>query len=352
MSKYDLVAPSSMGVRITPEGFRPVHIAQNYFMHATSAESNVLNIPASLGMKTKVLTAFVKDSPIAAFIKNELSRRHIEYEGPDIAQDGPWGLRHQFNIADSGYGARGPRVWNDRAGEVGRMLESGFYDLDRLFTADGVRIIHMSGLIAALSPQTAAFCMELARLAHGAGTKVCFDLNYRASFWKGREKELRDAFSAIAAAADILVGNEEDFQLALGISGPKGDEKGLSGKTESFKTVISDAEKRYPNVSVFATTLREAIDANRHMWGAVMLAEGQWHEAPPREISVLDRIGGGDAFVSGLLYGILKGCGYEDCIRLGWAGGAMAVTAWEDYASPADEEALWSIWNGNARVRR
>ena len=118
--KYSLVVPSSMGVRITPETRQPVHTANIFRMQVTSAETNVASISAALGLKVKVLTTFVKDSPIAAMIKGDLRRRGMEYEGADVPQGGPWGYRHQFNIADSGFGMRAPRVTNDRAGEVGR----------------------------------------------------------------------------------------------------------------------------------------------------------------------------------------------------------------------------------------
>jgi 2-dehydro-3-deoxygluconokinase len=123
--RYDLVAPTSMGVRLTPEGFQPVHTSNKYTLQATSAETNVLNISAALGLRTKALTSFVAGSPIAQFIKSELGRRRIEFEGPELMQGGPWGYRHQFNIADTGWGPRGPRVYNDRAGEVGGRSTSG-----------------------------------------------------------------------------------------------------------------------------------------------------------------------------------------------------------------------------------
>ena len=150
-AKYALVVPTSMGVRITPQNRQPVHVSRLFTMQATSAESNVLGVSASLGLRTKVLTTFVKDSPIARFIKDDLSRRHIEYEGAEVDQGGPWGYRHQFNIADCGYGKRGPRVTNDRAGEVGRTLNVKDFDLKKLFGEDGVKILHISGLIAAMS---------------------------------------------------------------------------------------------------------------------------------------------------------------------------------------------------------
>ena len=350
--KYAIVVPTSMGVRICPMHGQPVASSDNFFMQATSAESNVLSIASYLGMKTKVLTTFVKDSPIADFIKRNLRSRGIDYEGAEVEQGGTWGYRHQFNIADSGYGSRGPRVCNDRAGEVGRTLNIKDFDTDRIFGEEGVQILHLSGLIGALSPETSKFCQELARAAKKYGTLISFDLNYRASFWKNREEELREIFTEIASLADILVGNEEDFQLALGMKGPEAGGKDLSSKIASFQEMIGEVKKAYPNASVFGTTLRQVVNVNEHIWGAIILAEDGWHIAEPRPIHVLDRIGGGDGFVGGMLYAILKGWEAEKWVQFGWASGALATTFLTDYAQPADEDMVWSIWGGNARVKR
>ncbi len=349
---YSLVAPTSMGVRITPVNGQPVHSSNTFLLQATSAESNVASVSSYLGLPVKVLTTFVKGSPIAQFIKNDLAGRHIHYEGKEVDQAGPWGYRHQFNIADSGFGSRGPRVHNDRAGEVGRTLNVNDFDLDRIFGREGVQIVHLSGLIAALSPQTGAFCLELAKTARKCETRVSFDLNHRASFWKGREAELHDIFTKIAAISDVLVGNEEDFQLCLGIEGPEAGGKNLSNKIDSFKVMINKARKAFPNAAVFATTLRQVVSANSHLWGAIMSEGDNWHVVEPREIAVLDRIGGGDGFVGGMLYGILRGWEPEKWIQFGWAAGALVTTLLTDYAQPADEDQIWSIWQGNARVRR
>jgi 2-dehydro-3-deoxygluconokinase len=349
---YSLLVPTSMGVRITPVNGQPVHCSDTFIMQTTSAETNVASVSASLGLPVKVLTTFVKDSPIALFIKNNLASRHLTYEGKDVPQGGPWGYRHQFNIADSGSGSRGPRVHNDRAGEVGRTLNVKDFDLDKIFGREGVQIMHLSGLIAALSPETSLFCLELAKAAKKYGTRISFDLNYRASFWKGREAELHDIFAQIASLSDILVGNEEDFQLCLGIEGPEAGGKDLAAKIESFKGMIGRVKQAYPNASTFATTLRQVINANSHMWGAIMLEGDNWHIAEPRQITILDRIGGGDGFVGGMLYAILKGWEPEQWVQFGWASGALATTFLTDYAQPADEEQIWSIWQGNARVKR
>ncbi|MGN0785137.1 MAG: PfkB family carbohydrate kinase [Candidatus Aphodomorpha sp.] len=352
MKRYALVVPTSMGVRITPATRQPVHISHNFYMQATSAETNVATVPAALGLPVKVLTTFVEGSPIAAFIKADLRSRNMEYEGKEVPQGDPWGYRHQFNIADSGFGLRGPRVTNDRAGEVGRTLNVKDFDLDRIFGEEGVEILHMSGLIAALSHDTGVFCLELARAAKKYGTRISFDLNYRASFWKGREEELSAIFREIASIADILIGNEEDFQLCLGVQGPEAGGKDLAAKIDSFKEMILRVQKEYPNATTFATTLRQVVSANEHLWGAILLRDGEWHVAEPRPIQVLDRIGGGDGFVGGLLYAILKGWNAEDCLHFGWATGVLATTMLNDYAQPADEEQVWAVWSGNARVKR
>lgn len=351
-SKYSLLVPTSMGVRITPENGQPVHSSSSFKLQATSAETNVASISSFLGLPVKVLTTFVKDSPIAAFIKSNLKSRHMDYEGAEVEQEDPWGVRHQFNIADSGYGLRGPRVSNDRAGEVGRTLNVKDFDLERIFGEEGVQIVHLSGLIAALSDETSTFCLEIARAAKKHGTLISFDLNYRASFWKGREEQLRKNFEEIASVSDILIGNEEDFQLCFGIEGPAAGGEGIDSKIDGFKGLIERVKETFPNASVFATTLREVVNVNEHLWGAIMLADDEWQVIKPRTIRVLDRIGGGDGYVGGMLYGILKEWESEKWAQFGWATGAMATTFLTDYAQPADEEMVWSIWGGNARVKR
>ena len=350
--KYAMLVPTSMGTRLTPDSGQPVHASDTFKLHVTSAETNVASISSFLGLPVKVLTTFVKGSPIAHLIKGNLKARQMDYEGPEVEQGSPWGYRHQINIADSGYGSRGPRVFNDRAGEVGRTLNAKDFDLERIFGEEGVQIVHMSGLIAALSPETSQFCLEIARTAKKHGTKISFDLNHRASFWKGREKELRDDFTEIASVSDILIGNEEDFQLCFGIEGPPAGGEGLKAKIDGFKGLIKRVKETFPNADVFATTLREVISVNQHLWGAIMLEGDNWHVVEPREISVLDRIGGGDGFVGGMLYGILRNWEPEKWPQFGWATGAMATTFLTDYAQPADEEMVWSIWSGNARVKR
>lgn len=351
-AQWALCIATSMGVRITPENHQPVHTCDRYHLQATSAESNVASIASYLGLPTIVLTNFVKDSPISAFIKADLRSRGLSFRGPDKQQGGAWGYRHQFNIADSGYGSRAPRVWNDRAGEVGLDLDAADFDLDQLFITEGVKILHLSGLVAALSAKTTRFCLDVVRKAKAGGCAVSMDLNYRASFWKGREKELSAAFRQIAAECDILIGNEEDFQLCLAIPGPKAGGQDLPAQIASFQEMIRRVREQYPKAQFIATTLREVISVNRHLWGMVVWGDGGFQVAEPREIGVLDRIGGGDGSVGGMLYGILRGWPAEKCMQFGWATGALAATSVNDYAAPADEDQVWTIWRGNARVQR
>ncbi len=350
--RYAIACPTSMGVRITPDNRMAVHNSNHFYMQATSAESNVLNVASSLGHECLVLTKFVKGSPIARFIQDDLRSRNIAYEGVEVDQGGPWGYRHQFNIADSGFGLRAPRVWNDRAGEVGRTLSIEEFDIDRIFGQEGVGILHISGLIAAMSEETTRFCLAIARAAKAHGTLVSFDLNHRATFWKGREEELRAAFHEIASGADVLVGNEEDFQLCLGFVGPEAGGKDLSAKIGSFQAMIGQVKEKYPNAKVYGTTLRQVISANEHLWGALLLAGDTWCVEEPRPIPVMDRIGGGDGFTGGLLYGLSQGWEPEKCLQFGWASGVLAASSLNDYAEPADEKQIWDIYAGNARVQR
>lgn len=347
-----LLTATSMGVRLTPKDGQPFHTATTLEIQVTSAETNVVSVSSFLGLPVKVLTKFVKGSPVSQLIRDNLASRHIQVEGPSVDQGGPWGHRHQFNLADSGFGSRGPRVQNDRAGEVGRTLSIDDFDLDRVFGREGVGIVHLSGLIAALSPETGRFCLEIARAAKKHGTLISFDLNHRASFWKDREEELSGIFREIASVSDILVGNEEDFQLCLGVEGPEAGGEGLAGKIDNFKGMIGNAKRAYPNTSVFATTLREVVHANHHLWGCILSVGDEWHVVEPRDIYVQDRIGGGDGFVGGLLYAILRGWDTAQWAQFGWASGALAASLLTDYGQPADEDQIWSLWHGNARVKR
>lgn len=345
---YDLVVPTSMGLRMTPINHQPVNTATTYELQATSAESNVLSVCASLGLRTKVLTAFVKDHPFSSFIKTQLRARNIGYDGKVFDANGPWGNRHQINIADRGFGVRGAMVTNDRSGEVAANLQTTDFDLDKLFRIDGVKIVHISGLFAAVSLSTAKLCLEIAKIAKENGTIVSFDVNYRASFWKNRQEQLQQTFIEIAQYADILMGNEEDFQLALGIE----KVATLQSSTQEFMQLGQLVLKRFPNVKVLSTTLRVVLSASKNLWGAMLFDGMKWIVEEPREIEIYDRIGGGDGFASGMLYAILKEYPSEQWMQLGWACGAYVVTLANDFVQIDSEDILHDVYRGNARVKR
>ena len=335
-------------------GGQPVHCSKTFTMQATSAETNVASVASYLGMKVKVLTTFVKDSPIARFIKDDLASRHMDYEGKELEQGGPWGYRHQFNIADSGYGSRGPRVQNGSGWRGWTNPErQGFRFGSHLW--QGGRAGHAS--VGAdrrpfarnqhILPRT---CPERRKKY---GTRISFDLNHRASFWKNREKELHAIFKEITELADVVVGNEEDFQLCLGLEGPEAGGQGLGAKIDSFKVMINQAKKAFPHATVFATTLREVINTNRHLWGAILSAGDDWHIAQPQEITVLDRIGGGDGFVGGMLYAILKGWEprKNGCNSVGLAA-FSPLRLRPTTANRPTKSKFGAFGKGNARVRR
>lgn len=347
----DILAPSSMGVRFTPIDHQPIGIHDTYTMQATSAESNVLNIAASLGLHTTILTKFVQESPIAQYIKAKLRARRIHYLGPEVSQEGPWGYRHQFNFADTGYGVRAPRVYNDRAGEVGATLTESDFDLQAIFD-HGVRHVHFSGLIASLSKSTAQFCLSLARKAKESGSSISFDLNYRASLWKNREAELKPIFQEIATLSDILIGNEVHFEKCLGIVAPSASAQEENTLRKRSEQSIHDVQSAFPNTTIIITTFREVISAQEHLWGALVKNAEEWTMIEPRSIPVFDRIGGGDAFVGGFLYAWLQSFPKEAMVKFAWACGALATTVSEDYASPQSEAEVWDIFHGNGHIKR
>ena len=170
----------------------------------------------------------------------------MDFEGPEVEQGDPWGYRHQFNIADSGYGSRGPRVHNDRAGEVGRTLNVKDFDLERIFGEEGVQIVHLSGLIAALSPETSTFCLEIARAAKKHGTKISFDLNFVHLSGKDEKKNCVKTLLKLLLFLIFLIGNEEDFQLCFGIEGPEAGGKDIDSEIDGFKGLIKQGKRNIP----------------------------------------------------------------------------------------------------------
>jgi 2-dehydro-3-deoxygluconokinase len=272
-----------------------------------------------------------------------LKARGIDFEGAELPQENPWGYRHQINLADSGYGMRGPRVCNDRAGEIGKELDADYFDLVRIFSEEGACVFHLSGLICALSPKTGKFCLKLVKEAKKYGTIVSFDLNYRESFWKNREKELSETFKEVASLSEIIFGNDIAFEQCLGLELPKKDFKTLN--INEYREILDKVQKEYPGAKLILSTIRRAVTANEHLWGAVMLSGQKYDVIDLKRVPVLDRIGGGDAYAGGFLYGMIKNWEPEKCNQFGWACGAYVSSFCKDYGMVFNENDIWEIWN-------
>ena len=340
--KYDIAAVSSLGLRLCPAERQPLFSGAPLTLQATSAETNVLTALSSLGMRTKVLTKFVEGLETSRYIMAELARRGIEAESLDVEAGGPWGYRHQINFADSGFGSVPPTVLNDRSGEVGRAIRAEDFDLEKLFKTDGCRIFHLSGLVAAVSEETGKACLAMVRAAKKACAKVSFDVNYRRLLHQGREQQLFELFDEIASYADILSG--ASYLVC--------EDKGRARDLDEEAAYAEDLRRRYPDVEVIFSVCRREIDANRHLLGAAMLEGGTLSRRELQELAVYDRIGGGDGYLAGVLYGLLKGYDPQQCLDLGWAVSAMAVSGVHDYAEPSSEEQLWKICRGDTQIMR
>ena len=254
--------------------------------------------------------------------------------------------------SDRGYGVRPPVVFYNRSNEAGALLKPGDFDWKQIFGA-GVRWFHSGGLFASLSTTTSELIIEAMQAAKSHGAVVSFDLNYREKLWRasGDPARARDVFGRIAEHVDVLVGNEEDLQQGLGIEGA---DVAATSKLDPrvFIDMIGRVIKRYPNVKVVATTLREVHSTNRHTWGAVAWIEGKPFVTPMCDLDVYDRVGGGDGFASGLFYGLLTGESPEECVKLGWAHGALTTTFPGDTTMATLPQVRAFAKGGSARIQR
>jgi 2-dehydro-3-deoxygluconokinase len=244
-------------------------------------------------------------------------------------------------------------VFYNRSNEAGGRLRAGDFDWPAIFKG-GVRWFHSGGIFAALSETTSDLIIEAMEAARSAGAIVSFDLNYRAKLWAaaGGIERGQQVLRRIAAHVDALVGNEEDLQKGLGLPGPEVASNKSKLDPDSFFELIGQATKQFPNIKLVATTLRDVHSTNRHDWGAVLWLDGQRFVSPTLHLDVLDRIGGGDGFAAGLIYGLISGRSPEEALRLGWAHGALLTTYHGDVsmATLAEVEAL--AQGGSARVQR
>jgi 2-dehydro-3-deoxygluconokinase len=254
--------------------------------------------------------------------------------------------------SDRAYGVRAPVVFYNRANEAAAQLKPGDVDWTAIFSG-GVRWFHSGGIFAALSDTTSELIIEGMQAAKSSGSVVSFDLNFREKLWNlsGGQERARDVIGRIVNNVDVLVGNEEDLQKALGITGP---EKTTTSTLDpqAFLGMIDRVLERYPHIKIIATTLREVHSTNRHGWGAVAWINGHTHVSPQCPLDVFDRIGGGDGFASGLFYGLLAGESPEQAVKLGWAHGALLTTFPGDTTMATLEQVRSFAQGGTARVQR
>jgi 2-dehydro-3-deoxygluconokinase len=308
------------------------------------------------GLRTAVCTALA-DNDVGRLIEDFILQGGVDtsflqwraYDGVGRT------VRNGLNFTERGFGIRGAVGIPDRGHTAASQLKPGDFDWEDIFGRRGVRWFHTGGIFAALSDTTPELVVEAVQAAKRHGTIVSYDLNYRPSLWKsiGGQKRAQEVNRRIACHVDVMIGNEEDFTACLGFPVEGVDENISEIDVASFKRMIEKAVKEFPNFKVTATTLRAVKSASVNDWGAICWAEGRFHEATPRQnLEILDRVGGGDSFASGLIYGFLNFGDPQKAVEYGAAHGALAMTTPGDtsMASLAEVEKL--VKGGGARVQR
>jgi len=348
---FDLVSLGALVHRLDP-GVVPFRKAHRCDIHVSGGEYNVAaNLADCFGLRTAIVTALA-DYPIGDLIAERVRAMGVHAFYKRFKHNGVNGPNMATVYSDRGFGVRPPVVFYNRSNEAAALLKPGDFDWKEIF-AGGVRWFHSGGIFASLSATTGELIIEGMQAAKAAGAVVSFDLNYRAKLWGvwGGEPKAQEVMSRIVAHADVLVGNEEDLQLGLGIPGP---EVSAASKLDpkAFLAMIETVVQRYPNVKVVATTLREVHSSNRHSWSAVAWINGRSYQAPACELDVYDRVGGGDGFASGFFYGLLAGEPPEEAVRLGWAHGALLTTFPGDTTMATLEQVRAFARGGSARIQR
>ncbi|HSU57183.1 MAG TPA: sugar kinase [Candidatus Dormibacteraeota bacterium] len=347
----DFLSLGALVHRLDP-GVVPFHKATECQIHVSGGEFNVsANLSNCFELKTGIATAMV-DYPIGGLIAERVRAMGVTPFYKHFKHDGVNGPNMATVYSDRGQGVRAPVVFYNRCNEAAAQLKPGDFNWKELF-GNGVRWFHSGGIFAALSPTTADVIVEAMQAAKAAGAVTSFDLNYRAKLWNisgGHERAVA-VLDKIVKNVDVLVGNEEDLQLGLGIPGPEVAAKSKLDPS-AFIGMIDKVTKKHPQVKIVATTLREVHSTNRHSWGAVAWINGKTFTAPTTELDVLDRVGGGDGFASGLFYGLLSGASEEEAVKLGWAHGALLTTFPGDTTMATLEQVKAFAKGGSARIQR
>ena len=347
----DFVALGALVHRLDP-GTIPFRKAHTCAIHVSGGEFNTAaNLADCFGLNTGVATAMV-DYPIGDLIAERVRAMGVTPFYKRFEHNGVNGPNMATVYSDRGQGVRAPVVFYNRCNEAAAQLKPGDFDWDAIF-AGGVRWFHSGGIFAALSPTTSEVIIEGMQAAKAAGAIISYDLNFRAKLWQiwGGEDRASAVNRRIVENVDVLVGNEEDLQTGLGIPGPEVAAKSKLDPS-AFTAMIDQVVGQFPQVRIVATTLREVHSTNRHSWSAVTWINGEVHLAPTAELDVLDRVGGGDGFASGLIYGILSGEAPADAVRLGWAHGALITSFPGDTTMATVDDVRAFAAGGSARIRR
>ena len=354
--KYDCVSLGEIMLRLDP-GEGRTRTARSFTAWEGGGEYNVTRgLRRCFDMKTTVVTAFA-DNEVGRLLEDFILQGGVDTDYIQWkAYDGIGrSTRNGLNFTERGFGIRGAKGVPDRGNTAAAQMKPGDIDWNKLFTRDGARWLHTGGIFAALSETTADLVIEAAKAAKEAGTIVSYDLNYRPSLWKsiGGIEKAQEVNREIARYVDVMIGNEEDFTACLGYK-IEGVDEGLSNlETESFKSMINRAVADYPNFKAVATTLRSVKTATENDWGAICWADGSFHEATHRpNLEIMDRVGGGDSFASGLIYGLITHGDAAKAVEYGAAHGALAMTTPGDTTMVTLAEVEKQMSGGSARVDR
>lgn len=350
--ELDFLSLGALVHRLDP-GIIPFRKARSLDVHVSGGEYNVAaNLADCFGLRTGIATAMVNYG-IGELVQARVREMGVTPFYKWFEHDGVRGPNLATVYSDRGHGVRAPVVFYNRANEAGALLKPGDFDWAGIF-ARGARWFHSGGIFAALSHTTSELIVEGMQAAKAAGAVTSFDLNYRAKLWAtlGSVAQGQEMIRRIVANVDALIGNEEDLQKGLGIAGPEVEAGKSKLDPDTFFTMIERVVAKHPNVKLVATTLREVHSTNRHDWAAVLWLNGKRYVSPTCQLDVIDRIGGGDGFAAGLIYGLIAGRSPEEALRLGWANGALLTTFPGDVTMAKLPEVEALAKGGSARVQR
>jgi 2-dehydro-3-deoxygluconokinase len=353
-ARYDLVSLGEVMLRLDP-GEGRVSTTRTFQAWEGGGEYNVARgLRRCFGQRTAIVTALV-DNPVGRLIEDLMLQGGTDLSWVRWVPDDGVGrrARNGLNFTERGFGVRGAVGCSDRGHTAVSQMKPGDVDWERLFAA--TRWFHTGGIFAALSESTPAVAREAMESARRHGVIVSYDLNYRPSLWKGigGAEKARTVNRELVGLADVLFGNEEDFSVALGFDVDGVDEHLAALPAEAFKAMIGRVRVEFPRLQVIGTTLRVARTATRNDWGAIAWCDGEFHEATHRpDLEILDRVGGGDSFASGLIYGFLTGRGPAWAVECGAAHGALAMTTPGDTSMATLAEVERVMKGGTARVSR